>query len=71
MLSNGDKRFRSLFESLEERVLFDGAPDAAFEIPQVEAVDAVPAQLQKSQFSQAQAQSPTQLIVIDLSLIHI
>ena len=36
----------SFFESLEDRVLFDGVPDATFILPQPESTEAVPAQVQ-------------------------
>ncbi|QEG22775.1 DUF4347 domain-containing protein [Mariniblastus fucicola] len=63
MFQNDAPKYRSLFESLEERVLFDGAPDAAFAYSQNQPVEPVPAQVQKAASSQSQGAS--QLIVID------
>ena len=54
--------FRSIFESLEERVLFDGVPDAAFVLP-VDAAQEVPAQVQS--LHQGDIEAPRELIVID------
>ena len=48
---------KSFFESLEDRVLFDGVPDATFILPEADAQEPVPAQ--------------TQDMVQALSLIHI
>ena len=63
MFSNRNTKFRSLFESLEERVLFDGAPDAAFLSETQDIPQDVPAQVQQAEAGQAQ--SNIQLIVID------
>ena len=71
--SNFNAVIQSVFESLEERVLFDGVPDAAFIVQ--ENVDGAPtAQFQHQQ--QTDSQAPIELIIIDagvqdLSLIHI
>ena len=55
-------QFSSLFESLEDRVLFDGVPDATFILPQADAEQPVPAQAQDVQ----QADSgPRELVLID------
>ena len=54
---------KSFFESLEERVLFDGVPDATFILPQAEAVEPVPAQTQD--LAQASLEGPRELILID------
>ena len=55
--------FLSLFESLEDRVLFDGVPDAAFILPQGDVDQPVPAQVQD--FQQADISSPRELIIVD------
>ena len=54
---------KSIFESLEERVLFDGVPDATFVLPQTDAVEPVPAQVQNLQDADYQGQR--ELILID------
>ena len=53
----------SIFESLEDRVLFDGVPDATFIMPQGEADQAIPAQVQDLQ--SAAASAPRELIIVD------
>ena len=58
-----NSNFKSLFESLEERVLFDGVPDATFILPQAEAAEPVPAQVQS--VHQADVDGPKELILID------
>ena len=63
MFSNRDSKFRFLFESLEERVLFDAAPDASMSVCPEEVAEPVPAQTQQAEASQAQ--QSLQLIVID------
>ena len=55
--------FRSLFESLEDRVLFDGVPDATFILPQNDATDSIPAHVQPMQ--QAELSGPRELIFVD------
>jgi len=57
---------RSLFEQLEERVLFDGVPDAAFIIPPADAGDTIPAQVQH--FQNTEAESPRELILFDAAV---
>ena len=52
----------SLFENLEERVLFDGVPDATFILPQTDAEQPVPAQVQDAQPAD---NSPRELVLID------
>jgi len=37
---------QSIFESLEERVLFDGVPDATFILPQTDSAEPAPQQVQ-------------------------
>ena len=54
---------KSFFESLEDRVLFDGVPDATFILPQADAQDAMPAQSQD--ISQPSLDGPRELILID------
>ena len=54
--------YRSLFENLEERVLFDGVPDATFLLPDTDAQTDVPAQVQ---FESAEFSAPRELILID------
>ena len=44
--SDSNFKFQSIFESLEERVLFDGVPDATFVLPQGDADQTIPAQVQ-------------------------
>jgi len=53
----------SLFEQLEERVLFDGVPDATFVIPATDAGEPIPAQVQNAE--SAYAENPRELILID------
>ena len=55
--------FNSLFESLEDRVLFDGVPDATFILPQADAQESVPAQVQN--IEQADIEGPRELILVD------
>ena len=55
--------YQHFFESLEDRVLFDGVPDATFILPQVEGQEAIPAQVQNLQ--QADISGPRELILID------
>ena len=55
--------FKTVFESLEDRVLFDGVPDATFVLPQADAQEPVPAQVQEVQ--QAEISSTRELILID------
>ena len=55
--------FNSLFESLEDRVLFDGVPDATFILPQADAQESVPAQVQN--IGQADIEGPRELILVD------
>ena len=52
----------SIFESLEERVLFDGVPDATFVLPQA---DATPVPEQVQSLEQIDSQAPRELILID------
>ena len=54
---------KSIFESLEERVLFDGVPDATFVLPQTDAAEPIPAQVQNLQDADYQGQR--ELILID------
>ena len=61
--SNNIFRFQSVFEALEDRVLFDGVPDATFVLPQAEAAESVPAQVQN--LHQADIDMPRELIVVD------
>ena len=53
----------SFFESLEDRVLFDGVPDATFILPAADAQEPIPAQVQN--VHQADIQAPVELILID------
>ena len=55
--------YHNLFESLEDRVLFDGVPDATFILPQAEGQEPIPAQVQNVQ--QADISGPRELILID------
>ena len=55
--------FKSLFESLEDRVLFDGVPDATFVLPESDAMAQMPAQTQDLQ--QSPAAAPRELILVD------
>ena len=59
---NNNFLFQSVFETLEERVLFDGVPDAAFVLPADAAPD-VPAQVQS--LHQADVDMPRELIIVD------
>ena len=58
-----DHSNQSFFESLEERVLFDGVPDATFILPQSDAAEPTPAQIQNVQ--QADIDGLKELILID------
>ena len=53
----------SVFESLEERVLFDGVPDATFVLPQVDTAEPIPAQVQNLQDADYEGQR--ELVLID------
>ena len=53
----------SLFEQLEDRVLFDGVPDAAFVLPMQEDVSLAPAQV--ANYASAEDVAPRQLILVD------
>ena len=54
---------KSFFESLEDRVLFDGVPDATFILPQTDAQEPMPAQTQD--MTQASLEGPRELVLID------
>jgi len=54
---------KSFFESLEDRVLFDGVPDATFVLPQTDAQEPMPAQTQD--MVQASLEGPRELVLID------
>ena len=60
---NHSVRIQSIFESLEDRVLFDGVPDATFVLPQADAAEAIPAEVQSLQL--ADSELPRELILID------
>jgi len=62
--SNGPSNFKSFFEALEERVLFDGVPDATFVLPQTDSAEPVPAQFQELQQASSQL-PPRELILVD------
>ena len=62
-MSADSNHYHHLFESLEERVLFDGVPDATFVLPQADAVEPAPAQVQS--IHQADVAGPVELILID------
>ena len=62
MLSNNFSRYTSIIESLEERVLFDGVPDATFLLPSDQADADIPAQVQ---LEQAEFSAPRELVLID------
>ena len=53
----------SIFESLEERVLFDGVPDATFILPQADAAEPVPAQVQNVE--QSNISGVRELVLVD------
>ena len=55
-------QFKSMMESLEERVMFDGVPDATFILPGSETASQVPAQ---AQLEQVDFNAPRELILID------
>jgi uncharacterized repeat protein (TIGR01451 family)/fimbrial isopeptide formation D2 family protein len=55
----------SLFESLEERVLFDGVPDAQIFIPQADGATPAPAPAQGQEAHIADAGQRTELIFVD------
>ena len=56
-------QYRALFEALEERVLFDGVPDATFVLPNTDGAGLDAAQFQDN--SLADSNSATQLIIVD------
>jgi uncharacterized repeat protein (TIGR01451 family) len=60
---NFSNSFKSVFESLEDRVLFDGVPDATFVLPQGDVDQPVPAQVQDAQ--PADISGPRELILVD------
>jgi hypothetical protein len=61
--SDSSNQFHSFFETLEERVLFDGVPDANFVLPPADAQEPIPAQVQD--VNQADSQSPRALVIVD------
>ena len=65
MLSSNNHSFNipSLFESLEDRVLFDGVPDATFILPQTDVDQPAPTQAQNVQ--PADIAAPRELILVD------
>jgi len=65
MLSNSknNRAIHSIFESLEERVLFDGIPDATFILPQADTAAPIPQQIQNQE--QADLSGPRELVLID------
>ena len=54
---------KSFFESLEDRVLFDGVPDATFILPQADGQEAAPAQMQE--LDPAAIEGPREIVFID------
>ena len=52
---------QSFFEKLEDRVLFDGVPDAAMVLP--EATNTEPAQVQNVSFDQSQLGQQVELML--------
>ena len=56
--------FISIFEQLEDRVLFDGVPDATFVLPENFAVES-PAPIDAQMVQQASQQSAVELIIVD------
>ena len=63
---NHSQRSLSHFERLEDRVLFDGVPDAPSFMPQVDAPSLLPAQVQQlATSSMADASFPRELIILD------
>ena len=65
MLNHHFFHLTSIIESLEERVLFDGAPDAQFIIPSSHALPDVPAQVQ---MEQVEFSAPRELVLIDANV---
>jgi len=61
--SNNHLLFQSVFEALEDRILFDGVPDATFVLPEADVAQSVPAQSQTQQASDFEL--PRELILID------
>ena len=55
-------KYKSMMESLEERVMFDGVPDATFILPGADTAAQVPAQ---TQMEQVEVTAPRELILID------
>ena len=62
-MSTNNNKFTSLFESLEERVLFDGVPDATFILPEADMAEPIPADVQN--IHQADSSLPKELILVD------
>ena len=62
-MSADSNNYHHLFESLEERVLFEGVPDATFVLPQADAAEPAPAQVQS--IHQTDIDGPKELILID------
>jgi len=62
--NNRSNAYQSLFESLEDRVLFDGVPDATFILPQADVDQPIPAQVQEAQ--PADISGPRELIIISI-----
>ena len=65
-MSFSDKYYQSFFERLEDRVLFDGVPDATF--VSMPADQVAPTAPQTSPLNQFQAAIPTELIIIDANV---
>ena len=63
---NNNSLFQSIFEALEDRVLFDGVPDATFVLPEAGVDMPVPAQVQSLQ--SVDSQTPRELVIIDGSV---
>jgi len=65
MANHSPSFLHSFFEKLEDRVLFDGVPDAAMVLPEATNVVPAPAQIQNVSFDQSQLGQQVELIVID------
>ena len=64
MLNHFNQNLFSMMESLEDRVLFDGVPDATFILP-VGQSEAIPESVQAQAFEQADFSMPREVVFID------
>ena len=67
--SNNHSLYQSVFEALEDRVLFDGVPDATFVLPEADVAQPEPAQTQSQQATEFEL--PRELILIDAGVENV